>query len=108
MNAVLLPQPAERVPFKVIVISMAGVWLGYFLLTSVRGAIIGLEMQGELLWRRGLVSLAGLLITGVMWLILRAFDTRTLSVKIAAALLVALPASLMVAQVNQWLLGAIE
>ena len=108
MNPVPLSLPPERVPLKVILLSMAGVWLGYFLLTSARGAIIGLEMQGELLWRRGLVSMGGLLITVAMWLVLRAFDRRSLPVKITAALLVALPASLMVAQVNQWLFAPVE
>lgn len=108
MTAAPLPPPAERPPFRTVLASIAGVWLCYFLLTSMRGAIIGLELQGELLWRRGLVSLAGLAITLAMWLVLRAFDTRALYAKIAAALLVALPASLLVAQVNQLVFAPIE
>ena len=98
----------KLLPRRVVLASIVGVWLCYFVLTSARGAIVGLELPDELLWRRAVVSLAGVAITAVMWLVLRAFDNRVLWVKIAAALLIALPASLMVAQVNQWLFAPIE
>ena len=51
-----------RVPLPAVVASIAGLWLCYFVLTSIRSAI-GLELQGELLWRRALVCLAGIAIT---------------------------------------------
>jgi len=65
-------------------------------------------MQGELMWRRGLVSLAGVVITFGMWLILRLFDERALWVKITAALVVALPAAVLIAQANQMMFANIE
>ncbi|MGN6500272.1 MAG: sensor histidine kinase, partial [Tsuneonella sp.] len=90
-----------RVSTRVVAASVLGLWLCYFLLTTLRGAIVGLDMQDELLWRRALVSAAGVAITLVMWLVLRVFDARPLWAKIAAALLLALPASVLIAQVNQ-------
>ena len=98
----------ERVPLRIVLASMIGLWLCYFLLTTLRGSIVGLEMQGELLWRRGIVSLAGVAVTFVVWLVLRIFDARPLSAKIAAALVISLPAAVLIAQVNQTMFADIE
>ena len=97
-----------RLPFRVVLASMVGLWLCYFLLTTLRGSIVGLEMQTELMWRRGLVSLAGVAVTFVMWLVLRLFDERALWAKISAALVVALPAAVLIAQANQMIFADIE
>lgn len=87
---------------------MVGLWLCYFILTSIRGSIVGLELQDELMWRRGLVSLIGVAATLAMWLVLRLFDGCALSVKIVAALLTAMPAAVVIAQANQMIFADIE
>src|SRR6476659_9427726 len=89
-----------RVPMRAVIASIAGLWLCYFVLTSIRSAI-GLEMQGELLWRRGLVCLAGVAITLVLWLILQFFDRRRLWLQIVAALILAVPAAGLIALANE-------
>lgn len=94
-------EPTERVSLRTVLISMAGLWLCYFLITTLRGIVIGLEFQDELLWRRALVSLAGVSVTFVLWLILRLFERRPLWLQGAVGLVIALPFSLLVAQVNQ-------
>lgn len=101
-------EPTERVSLRTVLASMVGLWLCYFLLTTLRGYIVGLEMQDELLWRRALVSAAGIAVTFAMWLVLRIFDTRPLWTKIVAALAIALPASLLIAQANQTVFADIE
>src|SRR5690606_22441895 len=83
------PPPREdiaRVPFPTVLASIVGLWLTYFLLTTLRWELLGLGMSQELLWPRGLVSLSGVLITLGLWLVLRLFDARPLWIKIAAAL----------------------
>lgn len=87
------------VSLRTVLASIAGLWACYFVLVTIRAAI-GLELQGELLWRRGLVCFAGMAITFLMWLLLRLFDRNRLGVQIAAALLLAVPASLAIAQIN--------
>lgn len=99
---------SARLPFRFVLLSMVGLWLCYFLMTTLRGSIVGLEMQDELMWRRALVSLAGVVITFGMWLILRLFDERALWVRIVAALVVALPAAVLIAQANQMIFADIE
>ncbi len=109
MNFAESIQPAPvRLPLRVVLASMAGLWLCYFLLTTLRGSIVGLEMQDELMWRRALVSLAGVAITFAMWLVLRLFDERPLWARIVAALVLALPAAVLIAQANQMIFADIE
>lgn len=97
-----------RLPFRTVLISMVGLWLCYFLLTTLRGSIVGLDPQFDLLWRRGLVTLAGLAITIALWLLLRLFDERALWLKVIAALVLSLPAAIMVAQINQLVFSPVQ
>ena len=99
MTAADLDNPV-RVPLRVVIASIVGLWACYLVLTTVRSAV-GLEMQGELLWRRTLVSLAGVAITFVLWLVLRLFDRRRLWLQIVAALVLAMPAAGMIALTNE-------
>ncbi|ANY19037.1 Sensor histidine kinase YehU [Tsuneonella dongtanensis] len=91
--------PSSRVPLRTVLASIAGLWACYFVLVTIRAAI-GLEMQTELLWRRALVCLIGMAITFAMWRVLRLVERRSLGVQIVAALVLAIPASLAIAQIN--------
>ncbi|MGR3627165.1 MAG: sensor histidine kinase [Limimaricola sp.] len=97
-----------RVPVVTVLASMAGLWLCYFLLTTLRAAIVGFEPQVELLWRRGLVTLVGIGMTVLLWIILRLFDNRPLWAKILAAVLVAVPIAVPIAQTNQWIFADMQ
>ena len=98
----------EPVPVKVVFASMVGVWLCYFLLITLRGAIVGLEFQDELLWRRALVCLIGVGVTALLWLCLRVVAQRSLGIKIAVALIASMPGAIMIAQANRWVFDSIE
>lgn len=98
----------SQLPVKIVLASMVGLWLCYFLLITLRGVVVGLEFQEELLWRRGVVCLAGIGITFLLWLVMRTADQRSLGTKIAVALIAALPCALMIAQVNRWMFDSIE
>ena len=87
---------------------MVGVWLCYFLLITLRGAIVGLEFQDELLWRRALVCLIGVGVTALLWLCLRVVEQRSLGIKIAVALIASMPGAIMIAQANRWVFDSIE
>ena len=97
-----------RAPVKVVVLSIVGLWIAYFLLITARGAVVGLELQDELLWRRAIVCVAGGGITVLLWLFLRLFDSRTLATKVGIAILAAIPASLAIAQINTMVFAPIE
>jgi len=90
-----------RVPFGTVLASVAGLWLTYFLLTTLRWELLGLGLSQELLWPRALSTLAGVAITLGLWLVLRLFDARPLWAKLAAALVLSLPVAVASAQANQ-------
>lgn len=105
MEAVPSDDRVARVPFGTVLASAVGLWLTYFLLTTLRWELLGLGMSQDLLWPRALVSLTGVLITLGLWLVLRLFDARPLWAKIAAALVLSLPVAVASAQVNQLIMA---
>ena len=94
------PDAPVRVPVRLVVGSAAALWACYYLLTTARGFVVGLEFQDELAGRRLLVALAGFAVTLSIWPLLRQLDGRRLALRVSAALLLMLPASLLVASIN--------
>jgi signal transduction histidine kinase len=94
------PEPAATVPFRTVLFSMVVLWATYFILTTLRSVVMDFGLQFELGWRRLLVTGAGVLLTLLLWLLLRLFDNRALWLKISAAIALALPVALVIGQVN--------
>ncbi|MCZ8320511.1 MAG: sensor histidine kinase [Novosphingobium sp.] len=99
---------APRVPFGIVLASIVGVWLAYFALVTLRGWLVGLEMLDDLALRRVLVTAASMAVTLALWPLLRLLDPRPVAIKIFAVLLIALPASGVLAGINQWVFADIE
>lgn len=97
-----------RVPFRTVLLSIVGLWLCYFLLTTLRSELLDIGFTTEAFWRRALASGAGVAITLGLWLILRLFDGQALWLKIGAALLLSLPVALLIAQANQLVFASLE
>ncbi|HSG35361.1 MAG TPA: histidine kinase [Sphingomonadaceae bacterium] len=97
-----------RVALSAVVASAVGLWFCYFVLTTARAEILDLGFTMELLWRRALVALFGVAVTLAMWLVLRLFDAKSLWVKVAAALIIAAPVSVVLAQANRMAFAGIE
>ncbi len=106
-NAPGKERPA-RVPFSTVLASIVGLWLCYFLLTTLRGELVDLGFAQEAFWRRALASAVGIVITIGFWCVLRLFDARALWVKIGAALLLSLPVAVLIAQSNQMVFASME
>ena len=107
-DEVQAPDARASVPLRLVGASIIALWLFYFLLTTVRSLIQDFSFQDEMLWRRGVVMLVGVAMTFIVWLILRLFDEKPLWSKILVALLVAVPASIPIAQANQWIFHDIK
>jgi two-component system, LytTR family, sensor kinase len=99
---------SARVPLKTVLASITGLWLCYFVLTTLRSEVLGFGFPLEMMWRRALACLAGIAITAMLWLILRLFDARPLWAKIIAALLVSVPAAVLLVQSNALVFADIE
>ncbi len=97
-----------RLSARTVLASIVAVWLCYFVLATARGWLVGLELHGALLSRRALVMLASVGVTAALWPLLRLLDTRRVWQQSLAVMVVALPAALLLAQINQWAFADIE
>jgi two-component system, LytTR family, sensor kinase len=95
-------EPAATVPFRMVLFSMVVLWATYFVLTTVRSVVMDIGLQFEFGWRRLVVTVIGILLTLVLWSLLRLFDNRQLWLKISAAIALALPVAMAIGQVNYW------
>ncbi|WP_121115791.1 sensor histidine kinase [Croceibacterium ferulae] len=102
------PAPHGGVPFRTVLASVLGLWLCYFLLSTIRAHLMDFGFAEETLWRRALACGLGVAITLALWLVLRLFDHRPLPVKIVAALLLSLPVSVALAQSNRLVFQSLE
>jgi signal transduction histidine kinase len=99
MNKVANSKPV-RVPFKLVLISIIVLWAVYYVLASLRWEILGFGMSGEMMVLRAIVVIGGVAVTIALWLFLRFFDAKPLWAKVTAALVLSLPAALVLAQMN--------
>lgn len=97
-----------RVPFRTVLASVAGLWLCYFVLTTLRWELLGLGLSGELLVLRPLACLAGMMVTLALWIFLRLFDARPLWAKITAALVLSIPAAVLLVQSNDFVFASLQ
>ncbi|MEL1251831.1 sensor histidine kinase [Aurantiacibacter gilvus] len=90
----------SRVPFATVLASIVGLWATYFVIVTLRAELLEMEFADQMIGLRLLTVTAGILITLGLWVVLRPFDGKPLWVKIAAALVFAMPAALLCAQAN--------
>jgi two-component system, LytTR family, sensor kinase len=103
----LSPQPA-RVPTRTVLISIAGLWLCYLALITLRSLLIDRVYFGEMLGLRALVTLAGMVVTALAWAILRLFDNSRVGLRMGLALVVMLPAALALAMINRQVFSTLD
>ncbi len=97
-----------RVPARIVIASITGLWLCYLVLITFRSFAIDDGFLREMFWRRGLVALAGIGVTCLAWSILRLFDGRRMGLRIAAAAVIMLPAAGALAVINQRVFAPVE
>ena len=108
MNELPSSDVPARLSLRSVLLSIVGLWLAYFIIFTLRGYIVGLDMQPELLLRRSAVVVGGAIATFILWLVLRLFDHRSLALQITAAVLLAVPTSLLIAQINRAVFADIQ
>ncbi|WP_424773421.1 sensor histidine kinase [Novosphingobium sp.] len=89
-------------------LSIVGLWLCYLALITLRSALIDRSYFWEMLGLRALVTLAGIVVTAMVWSILRLFDHRRVGVRMGIAAVVILPASLALALINTQAFSGID
>lgn len=82
--------------------SILGFWLFYMVVVTLRSLVVGFEAQGEMAFRRGVVTVIGIIITWGLYLILRRFDHRSQPTRIVTAFVAAVPCALLIAVANYY------
>jgi two-component system LytT family sensor kinase len=105
----ILPDEGERgVSPTLALYSILGFWLFYMVLVTVRAVVMGFESQGEMAVRRAIVTVIGIVLTWVLYLIIRQFDRSTLAQRIIAAFLAAVPCAIAIAVANYWIFNVYD
>lgn len=97
-----------RLDGRVVLFSILGFWLFYVVIVSLRAHLLDFPSQGEMAVRRGFVTAIGIIITVVMWIVLRQFDRRPLWVRILAATLIAIPCTIAIAGTNYYVFNVYD
>lgn len=92
------PLVGHRLAFVTII----GFWVLNSVIVSLRAAILDFPAQDELAWRRAAVTLIGIILTWLLYLVLRAFDHQRLSVKFSVAAIGAIPVAAAIAWANYY------
>ncbi len=101
MDKELSQDTRPSVPFRTVFLSMVILWGTYFTLITIRSFVVDIDLQYEMLGRRIIVTAVGILLTTMLWALLRLFDRRALWVKISAAIVLSLPVAVAIGQANQ-------
>ena len=88
--------------WRIVLASIAGFWVFYFAVVSLRAGILDFPAQGEIALRRLYVSGLGFALTVLYWLLIRLFDTHRMRARVAAAMLIAIPIAVAIAAANYY------
>ena len=88
--------------------SILGFWLFYTLIVSLRAVVIGFDAQMELAARRMVVAVIGIIVTWILYLVLRRFDQKPLMVRVVAAFSLAIPFALAMAAANYYMFNVYD
>ncbi|MEJ7927230.1 histidine kinase [Sphingobium sp. AN641] len=88
--------------------SILGFWFFYALLVTLRAIVMGFGSQGELATRRAVVTIIGIVVTWIFYLVLRRFDRKALLVRVIAAFSLAAPFALATATANFYIFNVYD
>jgi signal transduction histidine kinase len=89
-----------RLPSWATMKTILAFWAFYFVINTIRMAAVDADHQLEMVARRTAVSLIGIVLTTLLWQVLRRFEGRSMRALVTAAFVAALPISFAYATVN--------
>ncbi|MEO0441268.1 MAG: histidine kinase [Pseudomonadota bacterium] len=85
---------------QVAILSILGFWLFYVIVLTIRATMGDWPAQGEMAVRRMVVTILGIGLTYILYLLLRLFEDRPLSTRIITAFAGAIPCAVAIAAIN--------
>jgi two-component system, LytTR family, sensor kinase len=87
---------------RLVLLSILGFWLFYFVIVTLRTWVLDYPSQGEMSARRAVVTSMGVAVTILQWIAIRPFDGRSLGVRIITAAVLAMPCALAITVFNYY------
>ncbi len=84
-------------------LTIVGFWVFHALIVSLRATVLDLPEPAELVWRRIFVTVVGIFLTWLLYLVLRFFDRQPLGVRIATAFALSMPCAIALALTNYYI-----
>lgn len=94
------PSGQPRVPARLVLLSLAALWACYFLVATLRGAVMGFDFAWPIISRRLTISILSLLLMAAVWPLLQMLDRRSATVRLVVVLVGALPLALGLSAIN--------
>ncbi len=85
---------------QVAILSILGFWLFYFMVLTLRTAVGDWPAPGEMALRRIFVTMLGIGVTYLLYLLIKQFEDRALSTRIITAFAAAIPCAIAIALTN--------
>lgn len=89
-------------------LTIVGFWVFHALIVSLRATVLDLPEPSELAGRRIVVTLIGIFLTWLLFLVLRLFDRQPLGIRIASAFVLSMPCALLIAFANYYVFNIYE
>lgn len=88
--------------------SILGFWFFYMVIVTLRAGVMGFESQDVMAMRRGVVTVIGIVITWLLYLLLRHYDRSNLTTRISVAFLAAIPGAIAIAAANYYIFNVYD
>jgi len=89
-----------RVPARLVLLSLAALWVCYFIVATLRGAVIGYDMSWALVSRRLTICILSMLLMAAVWPLLQLLDRRSAGARFVVVLAGALPLAVGLTLIN--------
>jgi two-component system LytT family sensor kinase len=97
-----------RVPARIVLLSLAALWACYFIVATLRGAVMGFDLAWPIISRRLTICIVSMLVMAAVWPLLQLLDRKSGGVRLAIVVIAALPLSLALSVINDVIFADID
>ncbi|WP_404479470.1 sensor histidine kinase [Novosphingobium sp. BL-52-GroH] len=97
-----------RVPARLVLLSLAALWACYFIVATLRGAVMGFDLAWPIISRRLTICIVSMLVMAAVWPLLQLLDRKSGAMRLGIVLVGALPLSLALSTVNDVIFADID
>ena len=95
-----MPLATPRVEMRLALLSIVGFWIFYFVVNTLRMAILDAEDQWTMVQHRFVVVTAGVFLLGLLWLVMRQLEGKSQWAMLTTGFLAAVPVTALYASIN--------